>query len=462
MALDRAMTLLRDSSPESTERTTTRIAQELDRICTDRRFRAGSRDPVLAPLESGPADPDVAIYLPVLSTERLTHVVERLREARSNPYETLDREGILIIGAASRLDGGLLLSGGSYCDVILQPRDSGLVITKRLLKNGEAAGVDGFQRHKNEADFLLHMNRFCDLFPYGRESVNSGSVYEFETDFFPAYSVAELVFQHRLTGAQLAEMLGSLYDQLLSTLYARHPVHTFWPDRDRDYLDKITRRLGMIRSATEGTETLLMQFLRAPRVRVNGERCAPLEAVMRAVKSDPLWSPIIKPQSRHACHGDLILEDILLSQGHRPEVKLIDPNPYNANGLLDLAKTMLSLWIGYEFIYFDFFDVVSEIRVGGEVSVDVKLLSADCADVYAVAAERFMEYARAELCEFLGMSKNSFDRLVGMAAALTALAIPSFHLIRHGRPDRALAFAALGLLHASRALAGRPPPTASY
>jgi hypothetical protein len=41
-----------------------------------------------------------------------------------------------------------------------------------------------------------------------------------------------------------------------------------------------------------------------------------------------------------------------------------------------------------------------------------------------------------------------------MASALTALALPSFHVIGHSRPDRALDFASLGLLHASHAFAG--------
>jgi hypothetical protein len=462
MALDRAMTLLRGPFSESVAGSTTRIAQELDRVCSDRKFRPGPRGPLLAPLESLPGNADLALYLPVISTERLASVVERLRQARGNPYQTLDKEGILIIGSAARVDGGLLLSGGSYCDVVLQSHNNRMVITKRLVKNGEASGVDGFQRHKNEADFLLHMNRICDLFPQGRESVNNGCIYEFETDFFPAYSVGELVFQRMLTGSQLAELLCSLYGQLRSTLYARQPVHTFWPDRDRNYLDKISRRLATICSATEGSETRLVQFLQAPHVRVNGRRCASLATILHTIASDPMWSPIIRPETRHACHGDLILEDILLSQGGRQELKLIDPNPYNSNGLMDLAKTMLSLWIGYEFVYFDFFDINTEVSAGGEVRVDVKLHSDDYGDVYAVAAERFMEYARTELGDFLGISRRSFDRLVYMSAALTALAIPSFHLIRHGRPDRALAFAALGLLHASHALAGGVQPATGY
>jgi hypothetical protein len=45
-----------------------------------------------------------------------------------------------------------------------------------------------------------------------------------------------------------------------------------------------------------------------------------------------------------------------------------------------------------------------------------------------------------------------------MAAALAALAIPAFHVIAHSRPDRALGFASLGLLHASYALAGYETP----
>lgn len=151
---------------------------------------------------------------------------------------------------------------------------------------------------------------------------------------------------------------------------------------------------------------------------------------------------------------------MILSGLCKNDIKLIDPNPYNQHCIFDLAKTMLSLWIGYEFVYFDFFEIATELGRDGQVVVDVVLKERGCMEQYAVAADKFTRYARKRLAKLIGVPQSSFDRVLRLGAALTAMAIPSFHLIRHNQPDRALAFLALGLVNASYALDDVTPDSA--
>ncbi|WP_154685975.1 hypothetical protein [Streptomyces himastatinicus] len=332
------------------------------------------------------------------------------------------------------------------------------MITKVISKHGTSNGTDGLHRHRNEAEWLALVGAESDLFPRVRLVQEDAESYAFEMDFFPGYSAAELIFQRRISGSRLAKILVRIYEELRSSLYCRPPVLIGRVDPDENYVAKVRRRCDLTRAALKGADTPLGAVLGADLIRVNGRLCPSLPDLLLRIETDPFWQPIVRPRRVHACHGDLILEDILVGPGPAYEVMLIDPNPYNQYGLLDLAKTMLSLWIGYEFIYFDFFEVA--VEAGGSegcVSVDVIVDANDFQKEYAEAAEGFMWYARSELSGVLGLPKTAFDRLVRMAASLAALAIPAFHLIRHNRPDRALAFAALGILHASYALDGDAP-----
>lgn len=458
MALDRRLTLLRGLPGESPEQSTKKIIDQLTRAA-EHSLRNGDRsDACLARVGSETGDTGLALYLPAMSAERIVSVRERLRARLGNPYEILDSEGILLISSVQHRGAGLVLSGGSYCDVMLVDQGGRAIVRKSISKIVSPNDNDGLHRHKNEAQWLKTAHQFCDLFPKIEKCVDSLDLFMFETRFVPAYSLGELVFQRRMGANQLADTLISVYENLRSTLYARPPIPVNWPDKDEDYLEKIRRRSDRILDATRGTQDPVGALLSASRVRVNGRDCPALDTVFRAVRGDVLWRPVIQPATRHACHGDLILEDILLREGPRPEIALIDPNPYNGHCLYDLAKTMLSLWIGYEFVYFDSFQVSSEMR-DGQVSVEIGFTEQECRDRYKVGASNFLDYAKKELRSVLNVPEDSFERLVCMATALTALAIPSFHLIHHHRPDRALGFLALGLLYASYALTNDIPAT---
>jgi hypothetical protein len=439
MALDRTLALLRGNTARQS---VGRVAAELRRI-----------DPADVPRMCR-VGPDLRLYLPSAPAGRIAGLAAELESGRRNPYEVLDDHGILVISSPEDGDR-VALSGGSHCAVVIQSDGDELLVTKRVTKQDGAASTDGWRRHRNEAEWLAVASRLCSLFPpLAAVSENAGS-YAFATQFFPAYSVAELVLQGRLSGPELADVLITVYDRLTTELYSHQPIRTAWRDPDGDYLRKIRRRTALLLDAP--LPTALVALIRAKTVRVNGRICPSLAALLATIRVDPFWRPLRSPAGRHACHGDLILEDILLRPGRQREIRLIDPNPYNQHGLFDLAKTMLSLWIGYEFVYFDLFGVQTKVTAD-EVAVEVTLDVTDHGDHYATAAAEFMRYATRELSCVLGLPSAPFVRLVHMAAALTALAIPAFHAIRHRRPDRATAYLALGLLHASHALAGDPPP----
>ncbi|MEU6551571.1 hypothetical protein ABZ915_14995 [Streptomyces sp. NPDC046915] len=458
MALDRSLALWRGLPGESAEQIRNQVIRALAMTARDGRVPGHRNEVSLRKLPSHSDGRGTVLYLPPGPERAVTEAVAELRAGQRNPYEILEAAGILVVGSTGSHAQGVVLSGGSHCDVLLQARGESSVITKSVSKRGTSGGVDGLHRHRNEAEWLDLMARRSALFPRLRLVEESAESYAFEMQFFPAYSAAELVFQRRISGARLAEILIRVYEELRSSLYCRPPVLSSRPDPDASYVAKIRRRLELTNATVQGAGTPLGAVLGAGRLRVNGRPCPPLRDLLATVETDPFWQPVIRPRGIHACHGDLILEDILVGPGPAHEVMLIDPNPYNQHGLLDLAKTMLSLWVGYEFVYFDFFDVAVEIEGSGDdVSVEVVVDAEEFQKEYAEAADRLMRYARTELAGILGLPRAAFDRLVRMAAALTALAIPAFHLIRHNRPDRALAFFALGMLHASYALADEFP-----
>ncbi|AUI60410.1 hypothetical protein [Amycolatopsis sp. BJA-103] len=455
MALDSTLSLLRGLPGEPPDRIRSLVANALVSAV---HLDAVGGDAGVTPVAVSAADYELSLYLPRTSDWVVPEIVARLSDDRWNPYEVLDSAGILVLSSAKTENGVIRLSGGSYSEVVLDVAGPEPVVTKSVWIERHADQIDSSMRHRNEAEWLAAANKFTTLFPRLESAVEGRHLFVFKTGFFPAYSVAELVLQRRLSGDQLAAVLCGLYEELRDVLYTRPPIEVRWPDRDRDYIHKIRRRHVSLMAATKDTDTPLADVVRASRIRVNGRLCPSLETLLSAVESDPLWRPVLWTSTKHSCHGDLILEDILLSAGPSREVKLIDPNPYNQHGLFDLAKTMLSLWIGYEFVYFDLFEVsIGRNGMGDELDVKITFHSPGSVADYEAAAAQFIEYARCRLAGFLHLPKALFDRLVRMAAALTALAIPSFHLIAHCRPDRALAFHVLGLLHASYALSGNEP-----
>ena len=113
----------------------------------------------------------------------------------------------------------------------------------------------------------------------------------------------------------------------------------------------------------------------------------------------------------------------------------------------------MNLLIGYEFIYYDEYDISKFTkRNNGELEVRISIRRPDCQTIYRQSYEDFFEYVKEELINYLGLDKSMCHQQLRMAAALQALAIPMFHLLHHQNEARALAFACLGLYYATESL----------
>lgn len=400
-------------------------------------------------------DLNVAFIIPSLSEGEIFHAFESIQRLRENPYEALERAGIVVVNPARITDDGLLLSGGSLSSVALRFDLGRSIVTKSIRGGPGASEKDGIERHRAEAHFLQHASRNgVDLFPMLLELDEDGQDLSFSTNFVPAYTAAELVFQGRMSGERLGGLLIEVYEQLRQKVYTLLPVGNWRGGADISYVATIRRRTDAILWQNDKCGHQVRELLTASEVHVNGRECITYNALLDVLESDAEWNEIVRPQGvKTMCHGDLILEDILVEGVGRSKVTLVDPNPYNQQALFDVAKTLLSLIIGYEFMYFDLFkidfDSVPEKR---QCNIAIEFGAKECGRQYAIAATIFCEYVEQFLAERLGLKVRGITKRLRMAAALHALAIPWFHLTHHRRQARALAFVASGLFHATVAM----------
>lgn len=371
-----------------------------------------------------------------------------------NPHASLERSGILVV-SPYRVDGnGLLLAGGSYSRVSLHVEADKPVVRKRLAVS-ESPSEDRELRQIQEIEWLTAAPAaVSELFAPIIATRHSETELELKLQFVPGYTLAELVFQRRLDGPGLAAALAHVYSLVSSTLWSRPPL-TDAAARSAGYVQRIRRRIGDILASDYPADGVLRSFLQARTVVVDGRRCVGPRRLLE-ILGEQRWDPVVNPAGSTLCHGDLILEDILVSARAPHGFRLVDPNPANGNPLFDLAKTMMSLWLGYELIYFDLFAIAW--RQGREaVEVEIELGAEEVQAVYRDAAERFVSFVEVELAHRLALPRNDLRSLLRMSAAIHMLAIVVFHLLHHGREQRALAFAATAMLHAQAALDARAP-----
>ena len=446
MALDRSV-VLRSGLPGIPVGELTRlVARELERygptslLRLDARASARPVDAVIRPLRPGGEAGNLAIYIPRGAFQSIPSIADQLIRRVRSPYAVLDDHGILLINSTTTtVPGRITLAGGSHCTVSLEQRRHGWAVVKTVAKNDQGGNADSLHRHQNEAEWLSAVSRVSSWFSAVESITDEESSFAFSSEFFPGYSAAELLLHGSLTGGSLANVLIRIYDELKNGFYKRKPVVVRWKDIDVTYVDKIRRRRLSLLEHIGETQPLLGALLTARRIQVNGHECLSLPALLDIVDSEPLWQPVVRPAARHACHGDLILEDILLDSGiswrphsdvgsittyhgndpvpqrSRRKIKLIDPNPYNVNAIYDLAKTMLSLWLGYELVYFDMFHLSGKVwDRQDKVTIRISLAETRYQEELKVASARFMAYAQAELAAVCGLRERDFRRSVRM------------------------------------------------
>jgi hypothetical protein len=397
--------------------------------------------------------PELAFLVPNGEHHGFREALPELLTQAANPYLVLAERGILVISPVENIAGGIQLAGGSYSTVSLHLPSSGAVVRKRVSVSGQMR-TDREVRQSLESAWMATLpNAAIDLFAGVVETRNGDSELELVTDFVPGYSLAELVFQRRLDGAGLAAFLQRVYRRVQERLW-RHPslpLHLALDDST--YVQRIRRRTDAINDADPTSATNASRLMRAAFVTVNGRRCRGVEQVLSLLEREPRWDPVVRPAAKTMCHGDLILEDIVVDPAAPFGFRLIDPNPSNQHPVFDLSKTMMSLWLGYEFFYFDRFSVELDLADADDPRVDVRLDVPDALAAYEEAACRFLDFVDSELAEDLQIPREELRPLLRMGAAIMMLAIPMFHLLHHGNDARATAFLATALWHAEEAIA---------
>jgi hypothetical protein len=396
---------------------------------------------------------NMAFVVPPPSRKRLTQALADL--ATSFPrdvtvYERLARTGVLVVGPIRTFEGGITLAGGSYSTVSLHLENGVPVVRKRLVAHGDG-DPDREGRQRQECAWMQNIpTGVRDLFVPVLGASDGSVGLELVTEFVPGYSLAEIVFQHQIDGDGLARALERIYCEIGARVWTRPPIEMNVPIDRGDYLERIQRRLRTIEVSRSGLGGPLRKLLEAERVIVNGHECDGVGRLLERL-STPRWRHAIMPGPARMCHGDLILDDIVIDKRAPAGFRLVDPNPSNQHPMYDVFKTMMSLWLKYEFFYFDRFSISHLSTNASHVAVEIRIDAPQAEAIYDEAAERFVAFAERELAPQLGFPSNDFRSLVRMGAAINMLAIPVFHLLHHEREPRALAFAAVALHHAERA-----------
>jgi hypothetical protein len=396
---------------------------------------------------------DLALLVPPSCPDGGSAALEALRRGHQNPYAELqDHHGVLAISPVRLEDGALQLAGGSHSTVRLHLEDGGPVVRKHL-----AVGSDP------DPDRERHLRQVCtwlarlpaevaDLFPRVLRVREDRRELELVMEFVPGYSLAELVFQERLAGEDLASSLLAVYRTVRDRMWSRAPIELDVPPESGGYLARIHRRIAAIEASSYPADGPVRSVLSSRAVTVNGMRCTPVTKLLDELGHDKRWRPVVSPAGSALCHGDLTLEAVVRDDSPAGFC-LLDPNPSNRHPVYDVFKTVMSLLLQYEFFYFDRFDVVYD-DFEGEIRVEVAFEDAALQQVYARAGKRFLEFATAELAAPLGLPEHDVHSLLRMGAAVNMLALPMFHILDPASEPRALAFAAMGMWHAQMAKLG--------
>jgi hypothetical protein len=328
-----------------------------------------------------------------------------------------------------------LLSGGSICSTWVDV--ASMMIIKRATASSILPFEDAYGRHLGEFQFL---SKACSttpsLFPDTDHRTTGGGDLEANITFAPGYSLGERVLRSELDGDQLCSLLDLVLDRLASSLWRSLPPGPTQPS----YVEVVERRFRQLlhipvfrRLWDEGAE-------------INGMLVASVRGLLAATRK---WG-IVSELPAGGAHGDLILEDIVLANLWRgsPEIVLIDPNPTNCSWIVDVAKLFMSTSAYYEVLYAGQFSINVSMNPA-RCKIEVQLENAAAVATLDTAASH-IERRFAALCAEMRSRRLGFD-VVEVQTALHLLALPSFHALHHRAHDRAVAFAASGMMRLAAA-----------
>jgi hypothetical protein len=351
-------------------------------------------------------------------------------------YRYLERRGIVAIAAgrdASTTE--IELAGGSVCRSTVRRSGRDWLVRKEITASA-LPSRDARDRHVEEARWLQDMTNGNGLscFPRVRSLCAEDGRLVWTSDFVPGYTLGERLIQGREDSRSLAGKLRDVVDLLAQQLH--------WRRCDRpqqSYADVVTRRFDVLRRQSRIYDDLWRHG-----AVVNGVAYPPVEWLLSWLGSERL-DAVLRPSGGRECHGDLILEDILCTEGPGIGFTFVDPNPLNASPLVDYGKILMNLLSGYDFAYRDWVGVSCEHDRRGSapvlgVSSHVPEMFQDCLRIYGEVAEHVAAVART--------SRSGDEctlRVLTVQAALHALALPIFHDVHHRSRQRAVYFALSGM-----------------
>ncbi|OGD88659.1 hypothetical protein A2693_02105 [Candidatus Curtissbacteria bacterium RIFCSPHIGHO2_01_FULL_40_12] len=330
------------------------------------------------------------------------------------------------------------LDGGSFSEVTLFLYKNKRWRIKKETNSNYNGDIDAGVRLREEAYFLTSLPKEArHLFPkvYGENSVSKSSRIGYEMEYFPYPTFAQLLFCGNLTAGMALRLLINIYGSLEKTLYS-HKSHI---KRDDDYFSRIDRRLERVFRTPSNSGTNLKKILNRTKITIGGFECEGFFPIYEKLRNDKSCRQLLTFPDYSLCHGDMILEDILINPLDG-DFKLIDPNGQSFSKYYDFAKTFLSLSTYYEHFYFDLFDL--NYKTDG--NIDIRFFDDRAIAVYDNLSGLFWHYLR-EYSEFYFANDKLWRRRILFLTALQNIAIVMFHLIKHNNENRAIGFLLTGI-----------------
>src|SRR5215831_309207 len=367
-----------------------------------------------------------------------------LQRNGGNGYSCLLSAGAVVVAPSAHGH----LSGGSFADVQLCWTGDRVGVQKMIRGSKHLSDVDAGRRLMGEIEWLRSLPAAAaSLFPQLVDTIEPERAVGYVTEFLPGYTLAEHIVDGRLTLAEASRAITFVLRALVERVYG-----TPLPSRQdvkahATYLSRIKRRCAVIEAAPNGTGKLVKDLMRAEKVYVNGTVCFGLPTLLNVLSSSVLEQHI-RIGNHERAHGDLILDDIVLSR--RGEVRLVDPNGDARSRLYDLGKLCLSLTTCYEFFKYDLFDCEVEIS-HGPPRIMVMLHEHPAREIFQQLSELLpVMISESGFMDDPGHEVSGTGLM--MLNGMQKLALPMFHLLRHGHESRAVAFLAIGLLRATQSL----------
>ena len=365
-------------------------------------------------------------------------LIEDLLEQRWPTYgEVLLRHSVRIVPCA---ETEYQLSGGSFAGVRLSLVDEQRWEISKMIRR-DFGDVDADVRLLAEGKFISNLPpQAARLFPKVRpeDVIEENGKVGYRMEYCPFPTIAELVLAGHITPEQTVEFLAGIYDAMFTRVYC---IPEDGGKKDDDYFSRIDRRMERVLATPDHVGQRLKTLLRAEELTIDGKKYPGFRSLYERLSQNDNYRKLVLPPDHCVAHGDMILEDILL-QPYSAEFRLIDPNSRSHSRYYDLAKTFLSLATKYELFYFERFSL--EYEKQDPTDINIVFDDPEMAETYDEMCENFWSFLEKHAGQFFKEEPEWKDRLM-LLNGLQNLAIVMFHLIRHNREDRAIAFLLMGI-----------------